>query len=115
MQRIAQQSKRPEERIGGHVVHLRILDPVPRERGFLKLPIEMIATVLKLAEAGRCHGLRIGNGRRWAVQAPHTRWVGRYRQVLDHFRKEYAVELRLKGGSDLHKFDWTVSIPCLAM
>ena len=53
MQRIAQQSERPKERICGDVVHLRIFNAASRESGLLELPTEMLAAIFKhMAERG---------------------------------------------------------------
>src|ERR1700733_9840202 len=47
MQRIAQESEGPIERICGHVVHLRVFNAASCESGLLKLPTEMFAAIFK--------------------------------------------------------------------
>src|SRR5271163_2234622 len=47
MQWIAHQSEWSKERIGRHMMHLRIFYEALREPGLLKLPAEMIATIFK--------------------------------------------------------------------
>src|SRR4051812_46249767 len=126
MQGIAQQGQRPIQRIGGHVVQLNIFNAVLLEASLLELPIQMVPAVFKNVEQSDvfvgilkivedlpskrhihnvAEAVKIWSGANQNAAGPKNRreplqyYIAGYRQVLDHLRKEYTVEL---GVSRIH-------------